>query len=389
MDATTVMGYENGALMNGNAEGITNNFSASDIAIEPECTALAVAKELLEDSMEQVDPPKSDKNKDTSAGNAKSSSDKKSRDAKQVASVSNGLLLSTSRSKQTPGSVMNQGSLNGSATLASSSARKIQTGKAGAAVPVANITQTEGLEEEVKNLKPRKQGSLKKSEESSRSASLSPTEGSSKPLRVGTTPSYGFSFKCDERAAKRKEFFEKLEEKIQAKEVEKTTLQAKSKESQEAEIKQFRKSLTFKATPMPSFYQEPAPPKVELKKIPPTRAKSPKFGRQKSSSSTNTDEHDRHSARISRLSLDERVSRNGPSKDSPRLAKKPQRKSLPQLPNEKTTFTHSEEGASQNPQPPQEDIKAVASTETESKPDEPIVEEQVELVEQEPKSEAV
>ncbi|KAK6119630.1 hypothetical protein DH2020_046653 [Rehmannia glutinosa] len=144
----------------------------------------------------------------------------------------------------------------------------------------------------------------------------SPTAGDAKALRLGTLPTYGFSFKCNERAEKRKE------------------------ETQEAELKMLRKSLAFKATPMPSFYQEPPPPKVELKKIPTTRAKSPKLGRKKSSPTADSKENGAFTARPARLSLDEKLSQNNLARAT-RVdhVKKPQRKSLPKLPLEDTNLS--------------------------------------------------
>ncbi|KAK6140369.1 hypothetical protein DH2020_025880 [Rehmannia glutinosa] len=92
----------------------------------------------------------------------------------------------------------------------------------------------------------------------------------------------GPKFCCVDRLERRKEFYSKLEEKHKAMEKERLEHEARIKEEEEKAIKQLRKSMVYKANPVPSFYREGPPPKVELKKVPVTRAKSPNLTRRKS-----------------------------------------------------------------------------------------------------------
>ncbi|ESQ32311.1 hypothetical protein EUTSA_v10005603mg, partial [Eutrema salsugineum] len=89
----------------------------------------------------------------------------------------------------------------------------------------------------------------------------------------GTAP----RFRSAQRAEKRKEYYQKLEEKHQALEAERNELEKRQKEEQEAALKQLRKNLKFKANPVPNFYYQGPPVKPELKKFPLTRPKSPKL----------------------------------------------------------------------------------------------------------------
>ncbi|XP_039044703.1 uncharacterized protein LOC120184271 [Hibiscus syriacus] len=93
----------------------------------------------------------------------------------------------------------------------------------------------------------------------------------------------GFHFKSGERAEKRREFYTKVEKKNASQrgrdESDSSKNTGRESEKTEAEIKQLRKSLTFKAKPMPSFYHVPTTSRFTRNKAATSTMKSAKVGK--------------------------------------------------------------------------------------------------------------
>lgn len=84
--------------------------------------------------------------------------------------------------------------------------------------------------------------------------------------------------------------------------------------------------------------------------MPPTRAKSPKLSRSRTSRIKDSDGNSSHSSQSGQFSLDVKITQNRVAKgSSPQHYKKPLRKSLPKLPSEKATLANTTEDSAAIP----------------------------------------
>ncbi|KAK8627474.1 hypothetical protein V6N13_135085 [Hibiscus sabdariffa] len=88
-----------------------------------------------------------------------------------------------------------------------------------------------------------------------------------------------FSFRCEERVEKRKEFFKKLEDKMNSKEAEKSQMQTKSKEKAKNDPKRFRQNTDVKAKSNEDSSHGSQIPHNYVKKITSSWPQSPKLGK--------------------------------------------------------------------------------------------------------------
>lgn len=93
-----------------------------------------------------------------------------------------------------------------------------------------------------------------------------------------STVSSPFSFRSEERAAKRKEFYQKLEEKKNAIEAENVPMPTKAKEKGENGLKDLRRSFSFRTKPISDFKHDTVSQTNHIK-IPPTHPRLPKLGK--------------------------------------------------------------------------------------------------------------
>ncbi|KAJ8758879.1 hypothetical protein K2173_002658 [Erythroxylum novogranatense] len=114
----------------------------------------------------------------------------------------------------------------------------------------------------------------------------SPSASGSK-TRTPLTPS-PFNLRCEERAARRKEFFKKLEEKNNAREAEQMPPQVRLKfdhpqEKADNDIEKRKTRTDFRSKPSDNLQSGLQSPSTQNKKLPLPRPRSPKFGRKPAS----------------------------------------------------------------------------------------------------------